>query len=82
MTDYEDPYGLPRFDGEDELTGWTDHSEIALRTVRVFTRGTMTIVIIAHRGVWDLITSDGQGQVSFHALGKDELAEMIATIAP
>ncbi|MCS5715573.1 hypothetical protein NVV95_13560 [Herbiconiux sp. CPCC 205716] len=74
VTDESDPYGLPRFAGEDTLTDWVDHSEIALRTVRVFTRGPLTATVIAHPGVWDLIVSDGRGGVEFHALPSTEIA--------
>jgi hypothetical protein len=73
----DDPYGLPRFPGDDALPGWTDHSEIALRTVRVFTRGARTATVIAHPGVWDVILSDGAGGVEFYVLQPDEIAELL-----
>ena len=60
-----DPYGLPTFPGEDVLDGWVDHSEIQLRDVRVFTRGSLTATLISHPGVWDVIVSDGAGNVEF-----------------
>jgi hypothetical protein len=80
-----DPYGLPRFAGEESLAGWTDHSEIALRTVRVFTRGPLTATVISHPGVWDVIVSDGRGGVRFSAVPPDEVAAVIleaAELAP
>jgi hypothetical protein len=76
----DDPYGLPRFHGDDALPGWTDHSEIALRTVRVFTRGRLTATVIAHPGVWDVIVSDGAGGVEFHALMPWEIAATLRSL--
>jgi quercetin dioxygenase-like cupin family protein len=76
----EDPYGLPRFAGEHELTGWADHSEIALRTVRVFTSGPLTATVIAHPGVWDLILSDGRGGVRFLTLDPAEIAPTLLAL--
>ena len=76
-----DPYGLPRFAGEDDLPGWTDHSDIATRTVRVFTRGSFTATILSHPGVWDLIVSDGNGTVEFHVFPPSEIAAQLRAIA-
>lgn len=70
----DDPYGLPRFDGEDSLTGWTDHSDIAMRTVRIFTRGPLTATLIHHPALWDLILSDGTGRVETSLLRTAEIA--------
>ncbi|PPF90125.1 hypothetical protein C5B96_00180 [Subtercola sp. Z020] len=74
VVDGGEAYGLPRFAGEEALTGWTDHSDIALRTVRVFTRGSVTATVIAHPGVWDLIVSDGRGSIRYFALDPAEIA--------
>ena len=71
----EDPYGLPGFPGEEELVDWVDHSEIQLRNIRVFTRGSETVTLIQHPGLWDLIYSDGQGRVTFDIPQTEEIAE-------
>jgi hypothetical protein len=76
-----DPYGLPRFAGENDLPGWTDHSDIATRTVRVFTHKSVTATIISHPGVWDLIVSDGHGSIEFHVFPSSEIAAHLRTIA-
>jgi hypothetical protein len=75
-----DPYGLPRFAGDDALAGWTDHSRIETRTVRVFTNGPLTATVISHPGVWDLIVSDGRGGVAFSVLPPDELAAALHSL--
>lgn len=59
----DDPYGLPTFHGEATLEGWTDHSLIQMRDVRIFTKGTVTVTLIHHPGLWDFIVSDGHGNV-------------------
>jgi hypothetical protein len=82
LDDEPDPYGLPRFAGERDLPGWTDHSDIALRTVRVFTRGATTATVISHPGVWDLIVSDGTGSVAYFVYPPQELAEAIRSLVP
>jgi len=79
MTD-DDPYGLPTFPGEDALDGWTDHSEIQLRNVRVFTRGTVTVTLIHHPGLWDFIVSDGHGGVNFSIPTTDEIADAFSSL--
>ena len=79
MTD-EDPYGLPTFPGEDALAGWTDHSEIQLRNVRVFTRGTVTVTLIHHPGLWDFIVSDGHGDVNFSVAATREIADAFSRL--
>ena len=61
--DVIDPYGLPGFPGDGTLPGWIDHADITLRNVRVFTRGSETVTLIQHLGLWDLIYSDGAGRV-------------------
>jgi hypothetical protein len=76
-----DPYGLPRFDGENSLPGWTDHSDIATRTLRIFTCGQMTAFLRSHPGVWDVIVSDGRGSVTFRTLPPGEIAETLRLIA-
>jgi hypothetical protein len=76
-----DPYGLPRFPGEYSLTEWIDHSDIALRDVRVFTRGAVTATVISHPGVWDLIISDGLGAVEFLAIPPTEIAAALRSSA-
>ena len=75
-----DPYGLPRFAGDDSLTEWTDHSRIETRTVRVFTRGPLTAMVIAHPGVWDLIVSDGRGDVTFSVMPPDKIAATLRSL--
>jgi hypothetical protein len=77
----DDPYGLPRFPGEDRLDGWVDHSRIETRTVRVFTRGPLTAVVIAHPGVWDVVVSDGAGRVDFTVRPRDEVADALRSAA-
>jgi hypothetical protein len=69
-----DPYGLPRFDGEDSLSGWTDHSDIAMRNVRIFTRGRLTATLIHHPALWDMILSDGTGRVDISLLRTEEIS--------
>jgi hypothetical protein len=76
-----DPYGLPRFPGEESLPGWSDYSDIAMRSVRVFTRGALTAVILSHPGVWDVIVSDGTGSVELLVMPPDEIAETLRSIA-
>jgi hypothetical protein len=75
-----DPYGLPRFPDEDHLPGWTDHSDIAMRTVRVLTRGPVTAVIISHPGVWDVIVADGEGAVQLLTRYPAEIAGTLRAI--
>jgi hypothetical protein len=81
VTQTLDPYGLPRFDGEENLPGWVDHSDIATRTVRVFTHGSVTATIISHPGVWDLIVSDGHGAVEFEVLPSSDIGARLRAIA-
>ena len=71
----EDPYGLPGFPGEEDLVDWVDHSEIQLRNIRVFTRGSETVTLIQHPGLWDLIYSNGLGRVTFDIPQTEEIAE-------
>jgi len=77
----EDPYGLPGFPGEEDLDGWVDHSEIQLRNIRVFTRGPVTVTLIQHPGLWDLIFSDGAGHVEFDIPQTEEIAAAMHAIA-
>jgi len=74
IADDEDPYGLPGFPGEETLVEWVDHSEIQLRNIRVFTRGSLTVTLIQHPGLWDLIFSDGAGNVEFDIPQTEEIA--------
>ena len=76
----EDPYGLPAIPGEEELTDWVDHSEIQLRNVRVFTRGSETVTLIQHPGLWDLIYSDGAGRVTFDIPQTEEIADAMRAL--
>lgn len=76
-----DPYGLPTFPGEDVLDGWVDHSEIQLRDVRVFTRGSLTATLISHPGVWDVIVSDGAGNVEFLVADVEDVAPTLYEVA-
>ena len=76
-----DPYGLPTFLGEDVLDGWVDHSEIQLRDVRVFTRGPLTATLISHPGVWDVIVSDGAGNVEFLVADVEDVAPTLYEVA-
>jgi predicted RNA-binding Zn ribbon-like protein len=75
-----DPYGLPSFPDEASLTAWTDRSDIATRTVRVFTCGPLTATLIRHPGVWDLIISDGRGNVDFAVMPPGEIARALHRI--
>jgi hypothetical protein len=77
----DDPYGLPRFADEEALVGWDDRSDIAMRSVRIFTRGPLTATVIAHPGVWDLILSDGRGNVTTHAVDSRQIAALLAIAA-
>jgi hypothetical protein len=77
----EDPYGLPGFPGEEKLAGWVDHSEIQLRNIRVFTRGPLTVTLIQHPGLWDLIFSDGAGAVTYGIPQTEEIADAMAALA-
>ena len=79
----EDPYGLPGFTGEEQLAldGWVDHSEIQLRNIRVFTRGAVTVTLVQHPGLWDLIFSDGAGRVTYGIPQTDEIAAAMAELA-
>jgi len=70
----EDPYGLPAIPGEEDFDGWTDHSRIEMRNVRIFTRGSLTATLIHHPGLWDLIISDGTGRVDISTPQTDEIA--------
>jgi len=81
IADDEDPYGLPGFPGEEHLDGWVDHSEIQLRTIRVFTRGPLTVTLIQHPGLWDLIFSDGAGHVEFDIPQTEEIAAAMRALA-
>jgi len=81
IADDEDPYGLPGFPGEEHLDGWVDHSEIQLRTIRVFTRGPLTVTLIQHPGLWDLIVSDGAGHVEFDIPQTEEIAAAMRALA-
>ena len=78
----EDPYGLPGIPGEEDLTDWVDHSEIQLRNVRVFTRGSETVTLIQHPGLWDLIYSDGQGNVTFDIPQTEDIAAAMRALGP
>lgn len=77
LDDGVDPYGLPTFPEEASLTEWADHSDIATRTVRVFTHRTLTVTLISHAGGWDLIASGGDGSVQFFFL---QPAEIVPTM--
>jgi len=81
IADEEDPYGLPGFPGEETLIGWVDHSEIQLRNIRVFTRGPLTVTLIQHPGLWDLIFSDGAGMVTFDIPQTEQIAAAMHEIA-
>jgi len=81
IADEQDPYGLPGFPGEETLIGWVDHSEIQLRNIRVFTRGPLTVTLIQHPGLWDLIFSDGAGTVTFDIPQTEEIAAAMNEIA-
>ena len=83
IADDEDPYGLPGFPGERELLdeGWVEHSEIQLRNVRVFTRGPLTVTLVQHPGLWDLIFSDGAGRVTFGIPQTDEITDAMRALA-
>jgi len=81
IADDEDPYGLPGFPGEEHLDGWVDHSEIQLRNIRVFTRGPLTVTLIQHPGLWDLIVSDGAGHVEFDIPQTEEIAAAMRALA-
>jgi len=81
IADDEDPYGLPGFPGEEHLDGWVDHSEIQLRNIRVFTRGPLTVTLIQHPGLWDLIFSDGAGHVEFDIPQTEEIAAAMRALA-
>ena len=76
----EDPYGLPGIPGEEGLTDWVDHSEIQLRNVRVFTRGSETVTLIQHPGLWDLIYSDGRGNVTFDIPQTEDIADAMRAL--
>ena len=80
IADDEDPYGLPGFPGEETLVDWIDHSEIQLRNIRVFTRGPLTVTLIQHPGLWDLIYSDGAGRVTFDIPQTDEIADAMRAL--
>jgi hypothetical protein len=75
-----DPYGLPRFTGEEYLLGWVDHSDIATRNVRVFTSGSLTVTLIQHVALWDVIVSDGAGGVWFSVFRTDTIAAAMDVI--
>jgi len=77
----EDPYGLPGFPGEETLEGWVDHSEIQLRNIRVFTRGPLTVTLIQHPGLWDLIFSDGAGTVTYGIPQTEEITDAVRALA-
>jgi len=77
----EDPYGLPGFPGEETLEGWVDRSEIQLRNIRVFTRGPLTVTLIQHPGLWDLIFSDGAGTVTYGIPQTEEIADAMRALA-
>jgi len=77
----EDPYGLPGFPGEETLEGWVDRSEIQLRNIRVFTRGPLTVTLIQHPGLWDLIFSDGAGTVTYGIPQTEEIADAVRALA-
>lgn len=79
----EDPYGLPGFAGEDALLaeGWVDHSEIQLRNIRVFTRGPLTVTLVQHPGLWDLIFSNGAGRVTYDIPQTNEITDAMRALA-
>lgn len=83
IADDEDPYGLPGFPGENTLLaeGWVDHSEIQLRNIRVFTRGPLTVTLVQHPGLWDLIFSDGAGRVTYGIPQTEEIADAMRELA-
>ena len=81
IADDEDPYGLPGFPGEETLVEWVDHSEIQLRNIRVFTRGPLTVTLIQHPGLWDLIYSDGAGRVEFDIPQTEQIAAAMHVLA-
>ena len=70
----EDPYGLPGIPGEENFEGWTDHSRIEMRNIRIFTKGSLTVTLIQHPGLWDLIVSDGTGRVDISTPQTEEIA--------
>jgi hypothetical protein len=76
----DDPYGLPRFDEEHSLDGWTDHSDIAMRNVRIFTRGRLTATLIHHPALWDVIVSDGSGRIETSLLRTEEVAAALRAL--
>jgi hypothetical protein len=75
-----DPYGLPRFEGEDSLDGWTDYSDIAMRNVRIFTCGRLTVTLIHHPALWDMVLSDGTGRVDISLLRTAEIAPALRAL--
>jgi hypothetical protein len=76
----DDPYGLPTFRGEASLVGWTDHSLIQMRDVRIFTKGAVTVTLIHHPGLWDFIVSDGHGNVECFTPQTEEISSMMNAI--
>ena len=81
IADEVDPYGLPGFPGEESLVEWVDHSEIQLRNIRVFTRGSLTVTLIQHPGLWDLVFSDGAGHVKFDIPQTEQIAAAMHVLA-
>jgi hypothetical protein len=76
----DDPYGLPTFHREATLEGWTDHSLIQMRDVRIFTKGTVTVTLIHHPGLWDFIVSDGHGNVECLTPQTEEISALMDAI--
>ena len=52
-----------------------------MRNIRVFTRGPLTVTLIQHPGLWDLIFSDGAGTVTFDIPQTEEIAPAMHEIA-
>jgi hypothetical protein len=77
---HDDPYGLPTFYGEASLEGWTDHSLIQMRDVRIFTKAAVTVTLIHHPGLWDFIVSDGHGNVNCLTPQTEEIASLMNAI--
>jgi hypothetical protein len=77
---HDDPYGLPTFYGEESLVGWTDHSLIQMRDVRIFTKGAVTVTLIRHPGLWDFIVTDGHGNVDCLTPQTEEISSLMNAI--
>ncbi|SKC67974.1 hypothetical protein [Okibacterium fritillariae] len=49
--------------------------------MRVFTRGSLTATLISHPGVWDVIVSDGAGNVEFLVADVEDVAPTLYDVA-